>query len=306
MTVRNREETNGSAEGLSLFRRSRNLLLGGLTFFFFLFAVSPLLLIVYVAWDQGKSALNWNFVSSMPSGFPLGSEGGILNGIVGSLVLVVIASALSVPVGIWAGLYLWQDGKSRSAGMVRLLSDLLLGVPSVVWGIVGFYVFSTSTGWGFHWGFSALAGGLTLGFIMIPIVTRVTEQALRDVPMSFIEGSYALGATRWQTMRSVALPGATAGIGTGILLGILNVLGQTAPLVFTNYYNTGIPSSLVGSQGAVGDLAMQIFIYVHEPSQLLHVKAMAASLVLLGIVLALDLGIRLMTWGSRKIAGRTR
>lgn len=295
---------NGISEGLSPFRRFRNLLLGGLTGLFFFFAVSPLLLIVYVAWNQGRSALNWEFISTLPSGFPLGTEGGILNGIVGSLVLVVIASSLSVPVGIWAGLYLWQDGKSRQAGLVRLLSDLLLGVPSVVWGIVGFYVFSTSTGMGFHWGFSAMAGGLTLGFIMVPIVTRVTEQALRDVPMSFIEGSYALGATRWQTMRSVALPGAMAGIGTGILLGILNVLGQTAPLVFTNYYNTGIPSSLVGSQGAVGDLAMQIFIYVHEPSQLLHVKAMAASLVLLGIVLALDIGIRLMTWGSRKIAGR--
>lgn len=293
-----------SRASLSFHRRFRNAILGSLTFLFFGVAVAPLLLIVYVAWDRGKSVLDWNFISTLPTGFPVGSEGGILNGIAGSMILVVLASSLSVPVGIWAGMYLWQEGKNPAARVVRLLSDLLLGVPSVVWGIVGFYVFSTSTGYGLHWGFSALAGGLTLGFIMIPIVTRVTEQALRDVPISYIEGAFALGASRWQTLRGVALPGAMAGIGTGILLGILNVLGQTAPLVFTNYYNTGIPNSLVGSQGAVGDLAMQIFIYVHEPSKVMHVKAMAAALVLLAIVLVIDLGIRLLTWGSRKIASR--
>jgi phosphate transport system permease protein len=289
---------------LSLFRRIRNALLGVLTLVFFIVAVAPLLLIIWVAWDKGRSALNWSFVSTLPTGFPVGSEGGILNGIVGSLILVVVASCLSVPAGIWAGMYLWEEGTTPAARTIRLLSDLLLGVPSVVWGVVGFYVFSTSTGFGLHWGFSAMAGGLTLGFIMIPIVTRVTEQSLRDVPLSFLEGSFALGASRWQTMRTVALPAATAGIGTGILLGILNVLGQTAPLIFTNYYNTGIPSSLVGSQGAVGDLAMQIFIYIHEPSDVLHTKAMAAALVLLGIVLFIDLGIRLMTWGSRKLYAR--
>ncbi|MHB1605500.1 MAG: phosphate ABC transporter permease PstA [Leptospirales bacterium] len=293
-----------SRASLSFFRRFRNAILGSLTFLFFGVAVAPLLLIVYVAWDRGKAVLGWKFISSLPAGFPVGSEGGILNGIVGSMILVFLASALSVPVGIWAGMYLWQEGKTPSARFVRLLSDLLLGVPSVVWGIVGFYVFSTSTGYGLHWGFSALAGGLTLGFIMVPIVTRVTEQALRDVPLSYIEGAFALGASRWQTLSGVALPGAMAGIGTGVLLGILNVLGQTAPLVFTNYYNTGIPGSLVGSQGAVGDLAMQIFIYVHEPSKVMHVKAMAAALVLLFIVLVIDLGIRLLTWGSRKIASK--
>ena len=289
-------------KGLSYYRQIRNVVLGSITGIAFLVAVTPLLAIIYIAYDRGKAALSLSFVTSMPSGFPVGIEGGILNGIAGSLILIVLASLLSVPVGVWAGLYLWDQSHTRLAGITRLLSDLLLGVPSVIWGVVGFYVFSTNTGWGFHWGFSGLAAGLTLGFIMIPIVTRVTEQALRDVPRSYIEGALALGATRFQVMRDLAIPAAITGIGTGILLGVLNVLGQTAPLVFTNYYNTGIPHSLVGSNGSVGDLAMQIFIYIHEPSKALHVKAMAAALVLTVIVLLLDMGIRLLSWGSRKYA----
>jgi len=306
LPVRLEEGRVNQVKSLSLFRRARNGVFGTVTALAFILSVTPLLAIIWVSWEKGKSELSLSFLSTLPSGFPVGSNGGILNGIVGSLVLALIASALSVPIGIWAGMFLWEGGNDRLPSVVRLFSDLLLGVPSVVWGVVGYYVFSTSTGYGLHWGFSALAGGLTLGFIMIPIVTRVTEQSLRDVPRSYIEGAYALGATRWQTLRGVALPGAVAGIGTGILLGVLNVLGQTAPLVFTNYYNTGIPSSLVGSQGAVGDLAMQIFIYIHEPSPEMHTKAMAASLVLLAIVLVLDLGIRFLTWGGRKFSSRQR
>ncbi len=166
---------NEKKGSLSLFRRVRTVLLGFLTLAFFIVAVAPLLLIIWTAWDKGKSALNWSFVSTLPTGFPVGSQGGILNGIVGSIILVIVASSLSVPAGIWAGMYLWEEGTTPLARLIRLLSDLLLGVPSVVWGVVGFYVFSTSTGYGLHWGFSAMAGGLTLGFIMIPIVTRVME-----------------------------------------------------------------------------------------------------------------------------------
>jgi phosphate transport system permease protein len=292
------------SKGLSSYRRFRNASLGLLTGVAFVVAVTPLLAIIFVAYDKGKSALSLSFVTTMPSGFPVGIEGGILNGIVGSLILILLASLLSVPVRIWAGLYLWDQSHTKLAQLTRLLSDLLLGIPSVIWGVVGYYVFSTNTGYGFHWGFSGLAAGLTLGFIMIPIVTRVTEQALRDVPRSYIEGALALGASRFQVVRGLAIPAAITGIGTGVLLGVLNVLGQTAPLVFTNYYNTGIPHSLVGSNGSVGDLAMQIFIYIHEPSKELHVKAMAAALVLTVIVLLLDMGIRLLAWGSRKYAQR--
>ena len=291
-------------KGLSLYRKVRNALLGALTAVAFVLAVTPLLAIIYVAYDRGKAALSLSFLTTLPGGFPVGIEGGIANGIVGSLILILLASLLSVPVGVWAGLYLWDQSHTPLAKATRLLSDLLLGVPSVIWGVVGFYVFSTNTGYGFHWGFSGLAAGLTLGFIMIPIVTRVTEQALRDVPRSYIEGALALGASRFQVVRGLAIPAAITGIGTGILLGVLNVLGQTAPLIFTNYYNTGIPQSLVGSNGSVGDLAMQIFIYIHEPSKGLHVKAMAAALVLTVIVLLLDMGIRLLAWGSRKYAQR--
>ena len=135
---------------------------------------------------------------------------------------------------------------------------------------------------------------------MTPIITLLTEQAVNQIPASYIEGALALGATKWQATRAVILKAALGGIFTGILLGVMNIIGQTAPLLFTNYYNTGMPTGVTGPGGAVGDLAMLIFIYIHEPSKILHYKAEAASVVLLLFIFALDLGLRLINYLAKR------
>ncbi len=261
----------------------------------------PVFHIVYSAFIVGYKYLNWHFISTLPTGFPIGAQGGILNAIVGDLYLIVIASCLALPLGIGSGFYLSLFGKKGINSIIRLLNELMVGIPSVVWGVMGFYVLSTNAGLGFHFGFSALAGGLTLGFIMTPIITLLTEQAVNRIPASYIEGALSMGATKWQATKSVVVKAAMGGIFTGILLGVLNIIGQTAPLLFTNYYNTGMPTGITGPGGAVGDLAMLIFIYIHEPSRILHYKAEAASFVLLFFVFALDIGMRLITRLTVKI-----
>ncbi|MHB1664362.1 MAG: PstA family ABC transporter permease [bacterium] len=273
----------------------------GLTAFAFVVGAFPVFHIIYSALIIGYKYLNWHFISTLPSGFPIGAKGGILNAIIGDLYLVVIASCLAVPLGIGSGLYLSLFGKKRTNSIIRLLNELMIGIPSVVWGIMGFYIFSNNAGLGFHFGFSSLAGGLTLGFIMTPIVTLLTEQAVNRIPASYIEGALAMGATKWQATKSVIVKAAMGGIFTAVLLGVLNIIGQTAPLLFTNYYNTGLPTGITGPGGAVGDLAMLIFIYIHEPSRILHYKAEAASVILLFLVLALDIGMRLISWLTVKI-----
>lgn len=266
----------------------------------FVIGAFPIFHIIYEAFIIGHKYLNWNFITTLPTGFPIGAQGGILNAITGDIYLVVIASIFAVPIGIGTGLYLSLFGKKRTNSVLRLLNELMIGIPSVVWGIIGFYVFSTNAGLGFHFGFSALAGGLTLGFIMTPIVTLLTEQAINQIPPGYIEGALAMGATKWQATKSVIVKAALGGIFTGVLLGIMNIIGQTAPLLFTNYYNTGMPTGITGPGGAVGDLAMLIFIYIHEPSKILHVKAEAASVVLLFFIFAIDLGLRLINYLTRK------
>ena len=266
----------------------------------FIIGAFPVFHIIYKAVALGHEYLNWRFISTLPTGFPIGAQGGILNAIIGDVYLVVIASIFAVPLGIGSGLYLSLFGKKRTNTFLRLLNELMIGIPSVVWGIVGFYVFSTNAGLGFHFGFSALAGGLTLGFIMTPIIALLTEQAINRIPSGYIEGALAMGATKWQATKSVIIKAALGGIFTGILLGIMNIIGQTAPLLFTNYYNTGMPTGITGPGGAVGDLAMLIFIYIHEPSKILHIKAEAASVVLLCFIFAIDLGLRLINYLTRK------
>ncbi|MHB8231737.1 MAG: phosphate ABC transporter permease PstA [bacterium] len=266
----------------------------------FIIGAFPVFHILYKAFAIGYKYLNWNFISTVPTGFPIGAEGGILNAVIGDAYLVVIASILAVPIGIGTGLYLSLFGKKRANSILRLLNELMLGIPSVVWGIVGFYVFSTNAGLGFHLGFSALAGGLTLSFIMTPIIALLTEQAVNQIPAGYIEGALALGATKLQATRAVILKAAMGGIFTGILLGVMNIIGQTAPLLFTNYYNTGMPTGITGPGGAVGDLAMLIFIYIHEPSKILHYKAEAAVVVLLLFIFAIDLGLRLINYLTKR------
>ncbi|HZB46466.1 MAG TPA: phosphate ABC transporter permease PstA, partial [Pyrinomonadaceae bacterium] len=189
-------------------------------------AVAVLLLILgYIAWS-GIDALSLSFLVETPK--PVGEGGGIGNAILGTLVLIALASAIGLPVGIAAGVYLAEFGGGRFATVVRFVADTLTGVPSIVVGVFVYTVVVIPTG-----NFSALAGGVALAIIMLPVVARTTEEMIRLVPASLREGALALGAPQWRVTTGVVLPAAASGIATGAMLAVARVTGETAPLLFT-------------------------------------------------------------------------
>ena len=186
-----------------------------------LLALLPLAHILYTALSIGAGKLTWTFFSQAASGLPYtGSEGGVLNALTGTSVLLFLGSVLAVPLGVVGGMYLADFGNNRLGELVRTLGDTLVGVPSVIWGLFGFQlVASTVSAFGLHWNVSALAGGVILGLIMTPIIARVTELSLRDVPHGFVEASLALGATRWTRCGASACAWRCPGIPTGVAAG---------------------------------------------------------------------------------------
>lgn len=255
-------------------------------------ALLPLVHVVYTAVAIGGSKLSWTFFSQPAGGLPyIGTRGGVLNGLAGTAILLFIGGLVAVPFGVTAGIYLAEFGDGWLGGVIRTLGDTLLGVPSVVWGLFGYLVFTSPVAAiGLHWNLSALSGGAVLGLVMAPIVARVTELSLRDVPLAFREASLALGATRWATMRRIGLRVARPGIATGVLLALTNAIGQTVALLFTNGYTRYMPQwPLWGQNGNVTDLGSLIYVYLNQPTPLLQPPAEAAVVVLLGLVLALSL-----------------
>jgi len=272
-----------------------------------LIGMFPLAHILYTAFLIGAPMLSWTFLSQPAAGSPyIGAEGGVLNALTGTLILLGLGSLLALPVGVVAGIYLAEFGHGRLGTAIRTLGDTLLGVPSIVWGLFGWLFFASPiTAFGLHWHFSALAGGATLGLVMTPIIARVTELSLRDVPLAFREASLALGASRWTTMRRIGLRVARPGIATGVLLALTNALGQTVALLFTNGYTTYMPHwPLWGRNNNVTDLGSAIFLYLSQPSQALQPPAEAAVIVLLGLVLLLSLFSRALTALGRRSYGR--
>src|SRR5205823_2525369 len=188
--------------------------------------VAVLLLILgYIAW-RGVSSLSLQFLIDTPK--PVGEGGGIGNAILGTVILLALASVIGLPVGVAAGVYLAEFGRGWFAGVVRFISDTLTGVPSIVTGVFVYALIVIPMR-----RFSALAGGVALAVIMIPIVTRTTEEMLRLVPTSLREGALALGAPQWRVTTGVVLPAAAPGIATGAMLAVARVSGETAPLLFT-------------------------------------------------------------------------
>ncbi len=190
---------------------------------------------------NGIGALSWEFISTGPS--DLGRSGGIFPAVVGTLYLVTGAIALALPLGVGAAIFLHEYTREGIiTKIIRAGADLLNGTPSIVFGLFGFAFFVLYL----KFGFSLLAGQITLGFMILPTIVRTTEEALKSVPQSLREGSYALGATKWQTIRRVVLPPATPGILTGAILGIGRAAGETAPLLFTAVvFSSFIPSSIL-------------------------------------------------------------
>jgi len=270
-------------------------------------ALLPLGHVLYTALTLGGSKLNLAFLTQPvdPNGVPyIGAQGGVLNGLAGTAILLFIGGLIAVPVGVGTGLYLADFGDGRLGGVIRALGDTLLGVPSVVWGLFGYLVFAFGPV-GFHWSFSALSGGAVLGLVMMPIVARVTEISMRTVPLAFNEASLALGATRWATTRRIGLRVATPGILTGVLLALTNAIGQTVALLLTNGYTYYMPKWPLWGQGnQVTDLGSLIYVYVNAPTTKLQAPAEAAVAVLLALVLVFSLLSRaLAALGRRNYAG---
>jgi phosphate transport system permease protein len=217
----------------------------------------------------------------------VGEGGGIGHAIVGTLILLGLASAIGLPIGIAAGIYLAEFGSGWFGHIVRFIADTLTGVPSIV---VGVFVYTLLVLPMKH--YSALAGGIALAVVMIPIVTRTTEEMIRLVPTSLREGALALGASQWRVTMGVVLPAASSGIATGAMLAIARVSGETAPLLFTAF---GSRFFNVYLDQPMASLTVQIYNYAISPYDEWHAQAWAATLVLMTLILAINLIVRYFT-----------
>lgn len=257
-----------------------------LTYVAAVLATLPLLFILGLLVEKGAASIRPHFFTNLPR--PVGEEGGgMANAIVGTLILIATASAIGLPVGIGAGLYLAEYRRSRLATVVRFLSDVLNGLPSIVLGIFAWQFLVRPLG---H--FSALSGGVALGAMMIPLVTRATEEMIRLVPTSLHEAALALGYTRWRTSLSVVLRTALPGIVTGALVAVARIAGETAPLLFTAFGNQFWSLRVTEPIAA---LPLQIFTYAISPYDDWHAQAWAGALVLIALVLVISLAARFVT-----------
>ena len=249
-------------------------------------ALVPLFFVFAYVLQKGFSSLNWDFFTSAPK--PVGEPGGgMANAMIGTLILIGIASAVAVPVGVIAGVYLSEYGKKKFATLVRFTADVLNGVPSIV---IGIFAYGLAVLPVKH--FSALAGGLALGFMMIPIITRTTEELLNLVPGSLREGALALGATRARAAFSVMVPAALPGIMTGILVALARIAGETAPLLFTAFNNRFFTTRL---DQPISSLPVQIYTYAVAPYEDWHRQAWAGALVLVAFVFTFSVLARVVT-----------
>ena len=268
--------------------RSRHVVSGGmigLTYLAAFLAILPLILILVHLAAKGASSLSLSFFTHMPR--PVGEPGGgMANAIVGSLILIGVASVIGLPIGIGAGLYLAEKRGTRFAYTVRFLADVLNGLPSIVIGIFAWEILVKPIG------FSALAGGVALAAMMIPLVTRTTEEMLLVVPNSLREAALALGYAKWRTSISVVLRTALAGIATGVLVAVARIAGETAPLLFTALGNQFWSTSL---RQPISAIPLQVFVYSTSAYEEWHRLAWAGALVLITLVLVISIVARFVT-----------
>jgi phosphate transport system permease protein len=266
-------------------RRLTNTLMTSLTAICAFIAVTILVLILgYIAY-RGITSISLQFLTDTPK--PVGEGGGIGHAIVGTLILLALASIIGLPIGIAAGIFLAEFGNGWFGHTVRFIADTLTGVPSI---IVGVFVYTLIVLPMKH--YSALAGGIALAVVMIPIVTRTTEEMIRLVPVSLREGALALGAPQWKVTMGVVLPAAASGIATGAMLAIARVSGETAPLLFTAF---GSRFFNVYMDQPMASLTVQIYNYAISPYDEWHAQAWAATLVLMTIILLINITVRFFT-----------
>ncbi|MBI5402607.1 MAG: phosphate ABC transporter permease PstA [Ignavibacteriae bacterium] len=249
-------------------------------------AIIPLVYIFFYTAAAGISSINLDFFTELPK--PVGEPGGgIANAIIGSIEIVGIGAAFGIPVGLLAGIYVAEYSKTMVANLVKFVTDVLSGIPSIIVGIFAYGVIVLQSK-----NFSAFAGGFALGILMIPTVTRMTEEMLKLVPLSLREASLALGIPRWKTTLRIVLRTASGGIITGILLAIARAAGETAPLLFTSFGNSFWAESL---DSPTASLPVQIFNYAISPYEEWHNKAWAGAFVLITLVFVISLIVRIIT-----------
>jgi phosphate transport system permease protein len=267
-------------------RRFKDLGMQALTCACALLVVVPLALVFYHVLKSGIGALNWAFFTQLPK--PVGERGGGMgNAIVGTFELLGLAALLGVPVGVCGGIFLSEYGHTRLNWWIRFAADVLNGVPSIIWGMVVCALVVVPMR-----GFSAWAGGIVLGFIMIPLIMRTTEEALRVVPKGYREAALALGIPLWRAILHIVVRTALRGIVTGILLALARVAGETAPLLFTasgnRYWNHHLSDPIAA-------VPLQIFNYAISPYEDWHRQAWAGALVLLVMVAIINIAVRALT-----------
>jgi phosphate transport system permease protein len=273
------------------YRKIVDRVMTGLTILAAALAVGALLLVLGYLLVRGVSALSVRILMQgpTPQGVP---GGGLRNAIAGTLVLLGVASVIGIPIGILGGIY-QIEAQGRLAWMVRFFTDVLNSIPSIVIGIFVYVVVVIPVArWHPGQGYSALAGGIALGILMIPTVMRTTEEILRLVPGTLREASLGLGATRWRTTWSILLPAARSGIITGVMLALARVSGETAPLLFTAFGNLAFNVRL---DRPIDALPLSIFYYATSPYDYLKVQAQAGAIILVLLILILSLVTRYVT-----------
>jgi phosphate transport system permease protein len=275
------------------YRKLKSDFMVGLTIVATVIALTPLFLVLGYLASKGASSVNWDFFTKMP--VPVGQAGGgMANAIVGTLELVGLACLIGVPIGVGGGIYLAENRGQRLAQTIRFAADITMGLPSIVVGIFVYAVVVRPMGT-----FSTFSGGIALAMIMIPLVTRTTEEMVLLVPHELREAALALGVPRWRTTISVIARTAMSGIATGVILAVARVAGETAPLLFTAFGNRFWSTSL---REPIASLTVQVYTYAISPFADWQRQAWAGALVLTAIVLALELGVRWVTRGTARTA----
>jgi phosphate transport system permease protein len=267
---------------ISLRRRVTDHVMTGAAVLTVVIVLAPLVAIFGYLLYRGIGSVNWAFLTQTPK--PVGEVGGgMANAIVGSVFILAIASVIGVPFGVGAGIYLAEFGRNRLGRAIRFTADVLNGVPSIVIGIVGWSILVRGRG------FSALAGGIALAIMMVPTISRTTEEMLLLVPQALREAAYGLGVPYWRTTLSITLRTATSGVITGVMLAFARIAGETAPLLFTAFGNTFWNMRIDQPTAA---LPLQIYVYALSPYDDWHRQAWAGSLVLIILIVTAVAAVR--------------
>ena len=272
-------------------RKTTNVVMLSVAFISAILTILPLVLVFYYTIAKGITHLNIDFFTKLPTPVDV-PGGGMVNAIVGTLILIGIGGAIGIPIGIFAGTYLAESGKSKFATIVRFLSDVLSGIPSIVVGVVAWTLVVVPMK-----SFSALAGGIALAILMIPTITRTTEEMIKLVPHSYREAGLALGIPKWKTTLMIVLKTASKGIATGVLLGLARAAGETAPLLFTALGNRFWSTNIFQP---IASLTVYIYEYAKSPFESWNEQAWTAALVLILLISLFSLMFRIITRSKYK------